>query len=131
MNKYLRDIYEGIYFYSSDYEYTEFHGWTMKSRFMVIFYLYYISVAIVLLGIKVYLYGAFKPSIVSALLYTFGLFFLLYYILIYPNLNLDDIDEDMNNISKKEKVRKSKFLFFGGVASLVISFIILNFLYEK
>ncbi|GAB3178335.1 hypothetical protein GCM10027291_43670 [Telluribacter humicola] len=131
IKRYLNDVYEGIYFNSARYESVDISSWVVHLRFLVSLYFYYVSVVILAIGVTVSVYGAFKPSFILVAFYMFGLYLILYRLLIYPLLSLENFDEHISEVAKSEKIKKANRLFVGSILSFMISFFLVFLMYES
>ncbi|TDB65906.1 hypothetical protein [Arundinibacter roseus] len=123
MKEFFRDVYEGIYFRDSDRQ-------KANQRFFLTFYMYHLSLIMLLTGIRVVIYGPFKPYIPGILLLLFGVYGLIYWYFIRPHRNLGEIDENMDEALMEKKKRRSIYAQAGGVLCFVIVFGIVYVLYE-
>ena len=129
--KFLRDVYEGIYFLSTKYESPKQNLPATRGRFFISFFLYYFSILLPILAIKVVIYGPFKPSVIEALVYSFGIYGCIYKFIIYPLLDTSEIDQNIDPALKKRKIRISILTQVGGFICFFGAFTIVYFLYKK
>ncbi len=130
--KFLRDIYEGIYFLSRKHERGNVDWFIIRSRFLVGFFSYYISVFLLLLGIKVTIDGPFKSiESIVILLVVYIVTFALYNFALYSLLDTSEIDENIEPSIKKNKIRKSILVQVGGLVCFILSVVAVYFLYKK
>ena len=131
LKKFLRDVYKGIYFLSRKHEGGNIDWFTINSRFIASFFLYYVAILLLLLGIIVTLYGPFKLGFFEVIIYLFGVYGCICKFIIYPLLDRSEIDEGVTLSIKKDKMRKSIIAQAGGFLCLICSFTIVYFLYKK
>ena len=128
---FLRDIYEGIYFISRKYESRSESRFATHLRFVVAFFIYYFSLLLLFLSIKVATYGPFKINFIEALFYLFGIFSCIYIVFINPLLDKSMINEYVDISVKKRKIKKANLFQILSVFCLIVSFLIGYILYKK
>lgn len=129
--EFLRDVYEGIFFLSMKYKSPKERLPATRRRFFISFFLYYFSVLLLVLGIRVGIYEPFKPSFIEVVFPIFGVYGIIYKFVIYPLLDTSEIDENIAPILKKQKIRISILTQIGGFVCFVGAFIIVYILYKK
>jgi len=129
LTKLINDVYQGIYYYALKYETEETAKSSLTLRMIVVFFLYYMSLLILLIATRVKLYGTFKPSLIEALLATFGVYLALYRWFIYPRILKLPFDHSIEE--RKRKIQVRHMVFRGSILSFFICFAIVALLYRK
>ncbi len=127
--KFINDVYQGLYYHAIKYESAEVAKSNLAVRLAVTFSLYYISLLMLLITLKVRLYGPFKPTHLEAFAATSGIYILLYLYLIKPSIVVSSFDDLPDE--RKRKVRLSLLVFGGSIALFTASFALAYFVYKK
>ena len=123
MKEFFLDVYEGIYFRAND-------KGSVNMVYFTTFFMYHLSLIMLLTGIRVVLYGPFKPFVPGVLFLLFGVYGLIYWYFIRPYRNMGEIDENMDEALVKRKKRRSICAQAGGMLCFVVVFAIVYALYE-
>ena len=113
-SKFLDNLRSGIYYFSVKYESVERAKSSVNLRMRAIFFLYYFSLVLLLLGGLVKIFGTHK---VSALYYTiifFGSYLILYNFLIDNSSKELELNVDDSIEAVKRKISIYKYVFIGG-----------------
>nr|ARK09672.1 hypothetical protein A6C57_04615 [Fibrella sp. ES10-3-2-2] len=127
--KFINDVYQGLYYYCIKYESVETARSLLNLRLAVTFYLYYFSLILLLITLKVRIYGPFKPTHLEAFVVTSGLYFLLYRYVIKPSVVVSSFDDLPDE--RKRKARLCLWTFGGSIAFFIASFSLTYFVYKK
>lgn len=123
------DVYDGIYFRERR-ALGESDRQTVNLSFFFTFFTYYASLFLLLIGIRVVIYGPFKPSVPGILFLSFGVYGLIYWYFIRPHRNTGEIDEGMDKALVEKKKRTSIYVQAGGMICIILVFVIVYVLYE-
>lgn len=129
MKEFFLDVYEGIYFRENK-DMMESDRQRINQKFFFTFYMYHASLLMLLTGIRVVLYGPFKPFVPGILFLLFGVYGLIYWYFIRPHRNMGEINENMDEALIDKKKRRSIYAQAGGMLCFVIVFGIVYVLYE-
>ena len=128
--KFFNDVYQGIYFFSAKYEPVEDAKSFLWVRARVVYYLYYMSIVLMLIVTRVKLYGPFKPNYFEVFLVVIVPYFLIYRFVVDRSLNKDIFELELLDAEKNQKMRKCIIVFIGSIFSLSVTILINYFLYK-
>lgn len=128
---FLRDIFEGFYYTKKKWNPNGTNISITDIGFVAIFFLYYTSLLLLIFGIRVKLYGPLKLTQLDSTLYLFGIYGVIYRLVIYPMIDTSEVNENVDDILIEKKIRKYKLVQAGGFTCCILSFIIVYFLYKK
>lgn len=127
--KFVNDVYEGLYYYALKYESVEEAKSGLRLRIAVSFFLYYFSFLLLLMTVRIKLYGTMKIGPIEAVVTIFGIYFLLYRYLIEASLVVSSFDDSIEE--RKRKVRLSLLVFWGSIGLFAVTFGLIYYLMPK
>lgn len=129
LSKFVNDVYEGLYYYALKYESVEEAKSGLRLRIAVSFFLYYFSFLLLLMTVRIKLYGTMKIRLIEAVITIFGIYFLLYRYLIEASLVISSFDDSIEE--RKRKVRLSLLVFWGSIGLFAVTFGLIYYLMPK
>lgn len=127
--KFVNDVYEGLYYYALKYESVEEAKNGLRLRIAVSFFLYYFSFLLLLMTVRIKLYGTMKIRPIEAVITIFGIYFLLYRYFIEASLVVSSFDDSIEE--RERKVRLSLLVFWGSICLFAVTFGLIYYLMPK
>lgn len=129
MEDFFLDVYDGIYFRLKK-AWGKSDRQVVNQQYFFTFFTYHASLFGLLTGIRVVLFGPYKPFVPGVIFLLFGVYGLLYWYFIRPYRNMGEINENMDEALIERKKRISIYAQAGGMLCFVIVFAIVYVLYE-
>jgi len=124
--RFINDIYSGIFYYSSKYESSEVALKNSNFRMMSAFFLYYFSLVLIILKVFTLIFGSYKGNIFQAIVMLISYVF-TYNFLIRRNINSDAPHNNLSSNEIKRKIVFCKYFFMGGIVFFLLTIIIGNY----
>lgn len=131
MRKFVNEIYQGLYFYWLKHRSVEEAKSGIKTAMPVTFFFWYFALLFLFVGIRVKLYGPFRPDPVQTFVGIFGTYAFLYVWLVHSLLRKDLLDEPKGDAEKQHLIKKVIWVMVGGIAFFVLTVLFVKFLYTN